>query len=81
MDYFFPFEECLALGIFRVYIFGAGIIGSNFQEQVGKQEKIVNLRFLDNYITTETATGIVNRVGIIGLMYFKRVMVDMMVLF
>jgi len=65
LEYRFPFEECLKFNFTRVFIFGAGIIGSGFQEQIDKRNQVLNLGFIDNTVQTQTAkTDIVKRVGV-----------------
>jgi SAM-dependent methyltransferase len=55
MNYIFPLEHCFSSDCTKVYIFGAGKIGNDIQKQIDAQNKVVNLGFIDNFITTESA--------------------------
>jgi len=65
MNYSFPFDELLQSKFTRIYIFGAGLIGSYFQAQINERKwKGVNIGFIDNFITNETSSDIVKQVGV-----------------
>jgi len=65
MSYCFPFEKCLSLEYERIFIFGAGEIGSYFQKQIDDNKWAgTNLGFIDNYLKKENASEIVNRIGL-----------------
>jgi len=62
----FPFEECLSKKFTRIYIFGAGLVGNEFQQQIDAHGGgITNLGFIDNFVTTEnTELSAVRRIGV-----------------
>ena len=64
MESSFPFEVCSSKNYTRIYIFGAGVIGSNFQKQLDEQDEVTNLGFIDNFVTTDTASAEVAKVGV-----------------
>ncbi|MCL2399033.1 MAG: class I SAM-dependent methyltransferase [Defluviitaleaceae bacterium] len=65
IEYTFPFSTCLSQKITRIYVFGAGQIGNKFQQQIEEQSDIVNLGFIDNFITVaNTQNDPVKKIGV-----------------
>ena len=63
--YYFPFERLSPTGRDRIYIFGAGLVGSQLQKQIDEHSGFINLGFLDNYATAESVEDdAIRRVGI-----------------
>jgi len=69
IKYSFPFKICGYKGFYRVYIFGAGKIGRQLQEQLDYQDGtwdiITNIGFIDNFVDNEAPNY--NRVKEIGV--------------
>lgn len=63
----FPFDLLQNNEIYRIFIYGAGLTGDTYQKQIDAQDNktVINLGFIDNFVTTETASyETVKRVGV-----------------
>ena len=65
MIYTFPFDQCLTLDTAHVYIFGAGKVGNEYQNQIDAQNRVINKGFIDNHVTLNSARyESIRRIGV-----------------